>query len=148
MRLWSIHPDYLDTKGLVACWREGLLARKVLRGETQGYRMHPQLERFKRQMDPVRMIDTYLLGVYEEAKKRGYRFNREKIGVGNAEEKIDITDGQLEYELLHLKEKLRERNREQYAKIASVEMPKPHPLFRVVKGEVEAWEKVVLGEAK
>jgi len=148
MRLWSIHPDYLDTKGLVACWREGLLARKVLLGETQGYRMHPQLERFKRQMDPVRMIDTYLLGVYEEAKKRGYRFNREKIGVGNAEEKIDITDGQLEYELLHLKEKLRERNREQYAKIASVEMPKPHPLFRVVKGEVEAWEKVVLGEAK
>ena len=145
MRLWSIHPDYLDTKGLVACWREGLLARKVLRGETKGYRRHPQLERFKRQMDPVRMIDAYLLGIYEEAKKRGYRFNREKIGVGNAEEKIDITDGQLEYELMHLKEKLRERNREQYAKIAAVEVPKPHPLFRVVKGEVEAWEKIVLG---
>jgi hypothetical protein len=94
------------------------------------------------------MIDTYLFGVYEEAKKRGYHFNREKIGVGNAEEKIEVTDGQLEYELMHLKEKLKERNREQYKKIASVEVPEPHPLFRAVRGEVEAWEKVVPDEAR
>jgi len=30
MRLWSLHPRYLDAKGLVALWREGLLAQKVL----------------------------------------------------------------------------------------------------------------------
>jgi hypothetical protein len=147
MRLWSIHPGYLDAKGLVACWREGLLARKVLRGETKGYRMHPQLERFKRQTNPVGMIDAYLLGLYEEAKKRGYRFNREKIGLGDTKEKIEVTDGQLEYELRHLKEKLRVRNREQYEKIASVEVPELHPLFRVIRGKVETWEKVMPDEA-
>lgn len=32
MRLWSLHPSYLDAVGLVALWREGLLARKVLQG--------------------------------------------------------------------------------------------------------------------
>ncbi|WP_368086417.1 pyrimidine dimer DNA glycosylase/endonuclease V [Nitrosomonas sp. Nm34] len=26
MRLWSIHPKYLDAKGLLALWREGLQA--------------------------------------------------------------------------------------------------------------------------
>ena len=46
MRLWSVHPRYLDTAGLTACWREALLAQKVLTGATRGYRRHPQLERF------------------------------------------------------------------------------------------------------
>jgi hypothetical protein len=32
MRLWSLHPRYLDAKGLQAVWREGLLAKKVLQG--------------------------------------------------------------------------------------------------------------------
>ena len=45
MRLWSIHPKYLDPAGLTACWREGLLAREVLCGRTSGYRNHPQLAR-------------------------------------------------------------------------------------------------------
>ena len=36
MRLWSVHPQHLDVRGLVALWREGLLARKVLLGETNG----------------------------------------------------------------------------------------------------------------
>ena len=80
MRLWSLHPRYLDSKGLTACWREGLLARKVLEGKTKGYRNHPQLERFRGQDDPVGMIDAYLLAVYEEAEKRGYKFSRGKIG--------------------------------------------------------------------
>ena len=43
MRLWSIHPRYLDSMGLVALWREALLAQAVLRGETKGYKFHPQL---------------------------------------------------------------------------------------------------------
>ncbi|HKX52383.1 MAG TPA: pyrimidine dimer DNA glycosylase/endonuclease V [Nitrosospira sp.] len=37
MRLWTLHPRYLDTKGLVAAWREALLAQKVLSGLTSGY---------------------------------------------------------------------------------------------------------------
>jgi hypothetical protein len=34
MRLWSLHPKHLDRQGLLAVWREGLLAQEVLRGET------------------------------------------------------------------------------------------------------------------
>jgi hypothetical protein len=142
MRLWCINPCYLDTKGLVACWREGLLARKVLRGETKGYRNHPQLERFKGQADPVSLVDTYLLAIYDEATKRGFAFKREKIGPIFAEQEITITDGQLEYEIGHLKGKLENRDKEQYERIAMVKVPRPHPIFRVVSGEVEPWEKV------
>ncbi|WP_343214776.1 pyrimidine dimer DNA glycosylase/endonuclease V, partial [Dokdonella sp.] len=40
MRLWSLHPRYLDPQGLVALWREALLAKAVLRGETRGYTQH------------------------------------------------------------------------------------------------------------
>jgi len=47
MRLWSLHPSYLDPQGLVAVWREGLLAQAVLRGQTTGYTRHPQLARFR-----------------------------------------------------------------------------------------------------
>src|SRR5512136_1538149 len=101
MRLWSIHPCYLDTKGLVACWREGLLARKVLQGTTKGYRNHPQLDRFKEQADPVGLMDAYLLAVHEEATKRGYIFKREKLGTPISDYQLTVTDGQLRYELSH-----------------------------------------------
>lgn len=43
MRLWSLHPSLLDRAALIAGWREALLAQKVLRGQTTGYRHHPQL---------------------------------------------------------------------------------------------------------
>jgi len=142
MRLWSIHPGYLDTKGLVACWREGLLARRVLEGATKGYRNHPQLERFKSQADPVGLMDAYLLAIYLEATKRGFAFNREKLGPKFAEQEIPVTDGQLEYEMGHLKDKLKQRDRQQYERIMMIKVPQPHPIFRVVSGGVEAWERV------
>jgi len=72
MRLWSLHPRYLDTQGLVALWREALLARAVLRGETKGYRNHPQLDRFRSHAASVSAINTYLARVYDEAVARGY----------------------------------------------------------------------------
>ncbi len=46
MRLWLIPPKYLDCKGLVALWREGFLAKKVLSNQTRGYKNYPQLLRF------------------------------------------------------------------------------------------------------
>ncbi len=141
MRLWSIHPGYLDAKGLVACWREGLLARKVLQGTTKGYRNHPQLDRFKGQIDPVGLMDAYLLAVHEEATKRGYKFKREKLGAPVSDHKLMVTDGQLRYELSHLKNKLRRRDKGKYDEIANVRLPEPHPLFRVISGEIEAWER-------
>jgi hypothetical protein len=113
----------------------------VLLGETKGYRNHPQLERFKGQTDPVRQIDAYLLVIYEEAVKRGFKFKREKIGTELAKQEIAVTDGQLKYELDRLKSKLERRDKEQYARIKDVKIPQAHPLFRIVNGGVEPWEK-------
>src|SRR5579862_5032823 len=79
MRLWTLHPKYLDAKGLVALWREALLAQKVLRGKTKGYRHHPQLARFKAHENPVVALAAYLREVHKEAKRRGYAFDGSKI---------------------------------------------------------------------
>ena len=71
-----IHPRYLDAKGLVAAWREGLLAQKVLRGETRGYTRHPQLARFHAQPDPLRLIAALSRRLLaKEASRRGYAFD-------------------------------------------------------------------------
>ena len=141
MRLWSLHPRYLDARGLVACWREGLLARKVLKGETRGYRNHPQLERFKLQPDPIDALDGYLLGLLDEADRRGYSFSRDKIGPTFAAGKIAVTDGQLEFEWRHLMNKLQVRDVERYGALAKAGPPLPHPIFDVRRGGIESWER-------
>ena len=141
MRLWSLHPSYLDAKGLVALWREGLLARKVLMGQTRGYRQHPQLNRFKAHTDPIHAIDGYLWAVHKESVHRGYRFDSSKLGVKPCGLKLFVTEGQLEYEFKHLKRKLKQRDKDRYRQIASAETPQPHPLFKVIPGEVEEWER-------
>ena len=142
MRLWSLHPSYLDRQGLLACWREGLLARKVLIGQTKGYRNHPQLQRFKAQPDPMAAIDGYLIEIHAESVRRGYSFDRSKLGDGKVLQKLNVTDGQLKYELEHLKNKLRLRDPDRYQVVATLEQPLPHPLFDVVTGGVENWERV------
>ncbi len=142
MRLWSIHPKHLDAKGLVALWREGLLAQKVLKGETKGYTNHPQLERFKATDDPVAAIAAYLHAVADEADRRCYRFDRGKLGERSFSKKLNVTTGQLEYERAHLEAKLKERDPDRYDLLQSVPSPELHPLFEAVEGEVEPWEKV------
>jgi hypothetical protein len=142
MRLWSLHPSYLDAKGLTALWREGLLARKVLLSQTRGYRHHPQLERFKQMPDPAGALDVYLLAVYEEAGHRGYHFDRDKLGPCPSPVTLEVTDGQLRYELRHLKEKLITRAPERHEQLAALSIPRPHPIFEVVHGDVEPWERV------
>jgi hypothetical protein len=141
MRLWSIHPKYLDAKGLIALWREALLARKVLSGKTRGYTHHPQLLRFRQRSKPAALIDAYLLSVFTEASARGYSFDRTKIGKPMKGEKIPVTSGQIAYEFEHLKNKLHKRDRKKYNEILNIAKPLPHPLFRVRKGDVETWEK-------
>jgi hypothetical protein len=142
MRLWSLHPSLLDAKGLVALWREALLAQKVLAGDTKGYRNHPQLDRFKRQPDPLAAVGTYLREVEREAARRGYRFDAGKILSDADAPHIEVADGQLAYELAHLKSKLKVRDAVAYGRIAAVEAPQPHPLFEVVEGGIEEWESV------
>ena len=142
MRLWTLHPKYLDARGLVALWREALLAQKVLRGDTRGYRHHPQLVRFAGQANPPAVLAAYLAEVRNEADRRGYRFNGSKIGRRRWRGKLPETRGQLRYEWEHLKRKLKRRDPRRLAAIANVKRPAPHPLFRVVPGRVRDWEKV------
>jgi hypothetical protein len=140
MRLWTLHPRYLDTKGLLAVWREGLLAQKVLQNETLGYRNHPQLRRFRSTVDPVAAIGMYLEGIYQEATQRGYQFTQGKILRTEFNHQIPCTRGQLFYEWEHLRKKLRQRDLSRYLAMASINEPEPHPLFHIVEGDVEDWE--------
>ncbi len=142
MRLWTLHPKYLDPAGLVALWREALLAQAVLAGKTKGYIKHPQLERFMHQRDPLSAIASYLKAVAEEAKRRKYCFNRSKIEKTPFQGKIVETSGQLLYEWLHLKNKLKKRNPCFYSSMLNTEIPEPHPLFRIVEGSIKNWELV------
>jgi hypothetical protein len=142
MRLWTIHPHYLDAKGLVALWREALLAQNVLRGKTKGYRHHPQLIRFQNHPRPVAAIATYLSAVLEEAEQRGYKFEGRKIVKARLRGKINETDGQLLYEWGHIKRKLQERDHQKYLLLDSISNPMPHPLFKIISGSYRNWEKV------
>jgi len=136
MRLWSLHPSLLDQKGLVALWREGLLAQKVLLGQTRGYRFHPQLRRFQAAKNPVAAIGAYLAAVAEEARERGYRFDAAKIVLRKSRVKIEVTRGQIEFERRHLLRKLRVRDPRQARKLRGTEM-RAHPMLRIVEGGVE-----------
>jgi hypothetical protein len=141
LRIWSIHPKYLDTKGLIACWRESLLARKVLANETKGYKHHPQLCRFLMHPDPISAINHYLLFLYNEALNRGFAFNKSKLKAGTAASKIPVTAGQMIFEIEHLKKKIWKRNRLKYFSLKKINIPVPNPLFKVIKGDIEKWEK-------
>jgi hypothetical protein len=142
MRIWSIHPKYLDTKGLVALWREALLAKHVLEGRTKGYCNHPQLDRFKLADKPSDAINQYLASVFEEASIRGYHFDREKINWSFSPKTIPVTTGQIEYETLHLLNKLKKRNTSKFEELRKQKVLAPHPMFIVIKGEIEKWENV------
>jgi len=142
VRLWSLHPKYLDSQGLVALWREGLLARKVLQGATTGYRNHPQLERFKAQRNPASSVSAYLDEVWGEACRRGYNFDRSKIGARRWCAPIEVTRGQLDYEFQWLCAKLKTRAPAKFKEVSRVRTVDAHPNFKVTAGPVAAWEKV------
>lgn len=145
MRLWSIHPSMLDVKGLVAAWREGLLAQKVLLGETKGYRNHSQLERFKKSSSPLHSIGKYLWVIFEEANYRKYRFDGEKIihPPTPSTENILVTSEQIKYEYELIKFKLETRDQTKYDEIVKLKTVPIHPLFKEVSGEIETWEKTI-----
>ena len=142
MRLWTLHPRYLDAAGLVALWREALLARAVLRGRTRGYRSHPQLQRFYECRAPLSAINAYLAIVHAEAVVRGYGFDRSKLARVADRLQVGATRGQLMYEWDWLLHKLERRNPVLYERNCSIRAPDAHPLFKVVPGPVAAWERV------
>lgn len=145
MRLWSLHPRHLDRQGLTGCWRESLLAQAVLAGRTQGYRSHPQLERFRAQDAPLAAVGAYLDVLAEEATARGYRFDRTRIdeppGDGTRPARIPVHDGQLALEWEHLLAKLARRDPERWRCERLHSTPAPHPLFTVVPGAIASWER-------
>ncbi len=142
MRLWSLHPKYLDSKGLVALWREALLAKHVLAGKTKGYKHHPQLTRFKAASEPLACINQYLLAVYREAESRGYHFDKTKIDDKDYDGRLTVTDKQMAYEFQHLLNKLETRDPPRFAEIKATQDIQPHPLFSVIPGAIEDWEVV------
>ncbi len=143
MRLWSLNPKYLDRQGLLAVWREALLAKKVLEKKTKGYKNHPQLNRFKDSKQTLILIDSYLYGIYLEAGKRGYSFSVDKItNLKILNKKIKVNSGQVDYEFLHLLRKLKIRDHKKYLELKNVKRPEVHFLFTVIPGEIEKWEIV------
>jgi hypothetical protein len=142
VRIWSINPKYLDTKGLVALWRETLLAKTVLEKNTHGYKNHPQLIRFKNSDNPLHSLDQYLDAVYEESLKRGFHFNKDKFNIHYQKVTLTVTQGQIEYERLHLLRKLKTRDAERYDRLLNETTIQPHRLFSTIEGEIEEWEIV------
>lgn len=141
MRLWTLHPKYLDRQGLLAVWREGLLAQAVLAGKTKGYRNHPQLERFKAAPNPLRAIGSYLREVQAEATQRGYRFDLSKILATSPHQAITETSGQIKFERSHLLQKLKLRSEADHDRLNRQGRVFPHPLFSIIEGNIAPWEK-------
>lgn len=141
MRLWSLHPKYLDRQGLLALWREGLLAQAVLAGKTRGYRHHPQLERFRKARDPLAAIGAFLGAVHLEAIARGYHFDYKKILHPSSRVRLYVTQGQVDYEALHLQKKLKIRDPKFSKLLSHAYKIASNPVFIVVPGDIEMWER-------
>ena len=141
MRLWSLHTKYLDSKGLVALWREALLAKAVLEGKTAGYQNHPQLNRFRETVNPKGSINKYLEYVYMESVRRGYSFDSSKIAQVSYYQTLTVTTKQIEFELEHLLRKLKARNKQGFDLLSAQGDIDTHPLFNIIQGEVEDWER-------
>ncbi|GAB3615525.1 pyrimidine dimer DNA glycosylase/endonuclease V [Okibacterium endophyticum] len=142
-----MHPRYFDRQALTACWREALLAQAVIDDLSRGYSRHPQLERFRAQPEPAAAVGAFLGGILAEADARGYSFAGGKIRVpGENAPTIAVTDGQLDYEWALLSERMAVRSPRVAERWTHVRLPAPHPLFHVVPGPVERWERRGLSE--
>lgn len=143
MRLWSIHPKYLDKAGLLALWRESLLAKKVLEGKTKGYKNHPQLERFKKSKNPPILINKYLETIFKESLERNYKFDESKIQRPTLRiSDIEITKGQINYEFKHLLKKLEKRDKVKFNELKNVKKIETNKIFKTIPGKIESWEKL------
>jgi hypothetical protein len=86
-------------------------------------------------------LAAYLKAVHDESARHGYKFDASRIGWRHFRGKIEETRGQLLCEWLRLKRKLKKRDSKRHHDFASVGIPAPHPLFRIVPGKVREWEK-------
>ncbi|MCX6278978.1 MAG: pyrimidine dimer DNA glycosylase/endonuclease V [Bacteroidetes bacterium] len=142
MRIWSIHPKYLDSKGFVALWREALLAKNVLEGKTVGYRSHPQLDRFKEAPNPLDAINQYLSNIYDGSIDRHFTFDSAKFRKPIVPLFLTVSEDQIIFEFEHLLYKLKRREINLYKTLKETTIIIPHPMFKTIKGKIEKWEKV------
>lgn len=142
MRIWSLHPSYLDWMGLGAQWREALLAQKVTEGKTKGWKNHPQLDRFKYHPKPMEAVGYYLKGIHDESLTRRYKYNYSKILYPDSVvDLINLSQDQLQYEFDLLQERLKKRTPEKYEENRGIKELRAHSLFKVIPGLPEKWEK-------
>lgn len=137
MRLWTIHPEYLDNKQLSTLWRDTLLAKNVLSGLTKHHKSDSQLNRFQNHPIPRKAINFYLSIIWEESQNRNMPFDESKFSKTSLKEKefIEVNTGQVSFEFKRLKQEQKNDIIQIPAKI------KIHPLFKSVNGPVEVWEK-------
>jgi hypothetical protein len=157
VRLWSIHPEYLDRMGLLGLWREALLAQQVLHGETENYKNHSHMQRFYAlpKEDAMQYMSDYLFFVWQEGKLRGYKLNVNHIKdprnggslSGSPRKLFTVSSGQLALEYQILCMRTRNRDHKHFLgledKYPSHRMwvPKPNPVFTLIHGRKEEWEK-------
>ena len=111
-------------------------------GGTRGYRNHPQLERFRATTSPSTSIGDYLHHVADEADRRGYRFDRSKLGPRPAATRLEVTTGQVAFEREHLKRKLDTRDAERSSALPEAHAIQSHPMFTIVDGPISEWERI------
>lgn len=112
----------------------------MLEGKTEGYKHHPQLQRFKHSAAPLDCINHYLSDVFNESLRRGYHFDRDKINWAFKPQQLSVSIDQLEYEWRHLLRKLETRDPDKCKLLGTESKKEAHPLFYCVEEEVEAWE--------
>lgn len=149
MRIWSFHPKYLDKQGLSRAINEGIAGNKALRKTGEGYppswEKHSQLERFKTTAIPGIYSQLYLDRLFM-IKYNSWMLetNQEPFfdDIENPYPKLKVTIGQLKYEWQRYLKKISKRSPKLYEELKSIELPEPHPLFNIIDGDVESWEKV------
>ena len=140
MRLWSLHPRYLDPQGWSRCG-ETLLARKVLRGETRGYRHHPQLQRFREARDPQSAIDAYLPRSTPRRRRAATRSTRTSSMPTRARKDPGRARATRRARMGHLIAQARVAQPGAHVRWRELQRPRTHPSFRVVAGGVADWER-------
>ena len=73
----------------------------------------------------------------------GERLTLKKAGRNFKATLMTVSLGQIEYEWQHLLKKLENRDMNKFLEIKEEKTIIAHPLFQIVEGEIESWEKII-----
>ena len=149
MRIWTLHPRFLDRQGLLGQWREALQAKNALLDPHHSSNVchERQLRRFKAaKIQALSCMGVYLHAVADEMILRGYKPNVSLIPyyVGTPS-LIPVTQGQVNFEIAHLMAKLTERDPSRLLPLSKIRVlmsNQLNPIFKEVGGDIESWEKI------